>query len=92
MKYTSQIKLVDCSKEETDNINSLFFTEDKSIMNGRASFKTFIEPSSNNSNFDICFELEASDITALRAVFTLIIKALNVFEKTKKLLLDEKND
>jgi hypothetical protein len=94
MKLTSDIVIVDCSKEDFDHINSLFFVEDKEILNGRASFTMSSKPSKNlgGDYFDVYFHLRAEDVTALRAVFTLVVKVLNVFEKTKQLINGGKND
>lgn len=59
-----------------DNLLKLFSFEEKSMLNGRASYTV------SHSGNSVKFAVIASDSVALRSVFNAITKIITVYEKS----------
>ncbi len=93
MKFQSDIRVCSCSSEDVERVEQLFSSEDKNIINNRATFELIVEADPDNTDLScLRFHLEAKDATALRAVFTMVVKVLSVFEKTKNLIAESSNN
>ncbi|MFP4523277.1 MAG: KEOPS complex subunit Pcc1 [Candidatus Nanoarchaeia archaeon] len=68
-------------------VTKLFQTEDKALSNNRAKYTL---QQDKNKKFELVFNVSADDCVALRAMVSSITKTLSVFEKTSKIVSQNK--
>ena len=79
MKASVNLNLKEISSDEKEHLKKLFQLEDKNF-NKRAKYEI------NENNNNLCFEIEAEDMVALRSCLNAITKTLSIYQRTKKLV------